>query len=84
MSVFYFLPVLLGFSAGKRFGASPYLSALLGACLLYLDFIALMGDAGRRHDGLLRHPRGSHELQLHGYPCHLVCLGLLVPVQVTR
>ncbi len=36
MSVFYFLPVLLGFSAGKRFGASPYLSALLGACLLYL------------------------------------------------
>lgn len=46
MSVFYFLPVLLGFSAGKRFGASPYLSALLGACLLYPDFIALMGDAG--------------------------------------
>ena len=40
MSVFYFLPVLLGFSAGKRFGASPYLSALLGACLLYPDFIA--------------------------------------------
>lgn len=46
MSVFYFLPVLLGFSAGKCFGASPYLSALLGACLLYPDFIALMGDAG--------------------------------------
>lgn len=46
MSVFYFLPVLLAFSAGKRFGASPYLSALIGACLLYPDFIALMGDAG--------------------------------------
>lgn len=46
MSVFYFLPVLLGFSAGKRFGASPYLSALICACLLYPDFIALMGDTG--------------------------------------
>lgn len=46
MSVFYFLPVLLAFSAGKRFGASPYLSALIGACLIYPDFIALMGDTG--------------------------------------
>lgn len=46
MSVFYFLPVLLAFSSGKRFGASPYISALIGACLLYPDFIALMGDAG--------------------------------------
>lgn len=46
MSVFYFLPVLLAFSAGKRFGASPYISALIGACLLYPDFIALMGDTG--------------------------------------
>lgn len=46
MSVFYFLPVLLAFSAGKRFGASPYISALIGACLLYPDFIALMGETG--------------------------------------
>lgn len=46
MSVFYFLPVLLGFSAGRRFGASPYLSALLGACLLNPDLIALMGTSG--------------------------------------
>lgn len=46
MSVFYFLPVLLGFSSGKRFGASPYLSALICACLLYPDFIGLMGDVG--------------------------------------
>jgi len=45
-SVFYFLPVLLAFSSGKRFGASPYLSALIGSCLLYPDLIALMGDTG--------------------------------------
>lgn len=46
MSVFYFLPVLLGFTAGRRFGASPYLSALIGACLLYPDFIELLGTQG--------------------------------------
>ncbi|AVK62510.1 PTS beta-glucoside transporter subunit IIABC [Lactobacillus sp. CBA3605] len=46
MSVFYFLPVLLAFTSAKRFGASPYISALIGSALLYPDFIALMGKAG--------------------------------------
>lgn len=35
MAVFYFLPVLLAFTSGKRFGASPYISALIGAALLH-------------------------------------------------
>lgn len=46
MSVFYFLPVLLAFTSAKRFGASPYLSALIGAALLYPDLINLMGKTG--------------------------------------
>lgn len=46
MSVFYFLPVLLAFTSARRFGASPYLSALIGAALLNPDYIALMGDIG--------------------------------------
>ena len=46
MAVFYFLPVLLAFSSARRFGASPYISALIGAALLHPDFIALMGDTG--------------------------------------
>jgi PTS system beta-glucosides-specific IIC component len=46
MSVFYFLPVLLAFSSARRFGASPYISALIGAALLHPDFIAMMGDKG--------------------------------------
>lgn len=46
MSVFYFLPVLLAFTSAKRFGASPYLSALIGSALLYPDFINLMGKTG--------------------------------------
>ncbi|CZQ98444.1 phosphotransferase system eiib cysteine phosphorylation site [Trichococcus palustris] len=45
-SVFYFLPVLLAFSSARRFGASPYLSALIGAALLNPNFIALMGNTG--------------------------------------
>lgn len=46
MAVFYFLPVLLAYTSGKRFGASPYISALIGAALLHPDLIGLMGDMG--------------------------------------
>lgn len=46
MAVFYFLPVLLAFSSARRFGANPYISALIGASLLHPDFIALLGDTG--------------------------------------
>lgn len=46
MSVFYFLPVMLAFSSGKRFGVSPYISAIIGAALIHPDFIALMGSQG--------------------------------------
>lgn len=46
MTVFYFLPVLLAFSSARRFGASPYISALIGGALLHPDFISLLGDVG--------------------------------------
>lgn len=46
MSVFYFLPVLLAFTSARKFGASPYISALIGASLINPDFIALMGNTG--------------------------------------
>lgn len=46
MSIFYFLPVMLAFSSGKRFGVSPYISAVIGAALIHPDFIALMGTGG--------------------------------------
>lgn len=46
MAVFYFLPVLLAFTAARRFGASPYISALIGAALLHPDFLSLMGNTG--------------------------------------
>ncbi|WP_373773977.1 PTS transporter subunit EIIC [Streptococcus ferus] len=46
MAVFYFLPVLLAFSSARRFGASPYISALIGGALLHPDFLSLLGDTG--------------------------------------
>ncbi|MGT2929964.1 PTS transporter subunit EIIC [Streptococcus dentasini] len=46
MAVFYFLPVLLAFSSARRFGASPYVSALIGAALLHPDFLSLLGKTG--------------------------------------
>lgn len=46
MAVFYFLPILLAFSSARRFGASPYISALIGGALLHPDFIKLLGDTG--------------------------------------
>lgn len=36
-AILYFLPILVGFSAGSHFGANPYLSAVIGAALLYPD-----------------------------------------------
>lgn len=46
MSVFHFLPVMLAFSSGKRFGVSPYISAIIGAALINPAFIDLMGSQG--------------------------------------
>lgn len=45
-AVFYFLPVLLAYTAAKKFGCSPYVSVAIMGSLIMPDFVALMGDAG--------------------------------------
>ncbi|CQR24170.1 PTS system beta-glucosides-specific transporter subunit IIA [Streptococcus varani] len=47
-AIFYFFPVFIGFTAGKKFGATPYLSALIGAILIYPTLIeaATAGNPG--------------------------------------
>jgi PTS system beta-glucosides-specific IIC component len=40
-SVLYFLPIILGFSAGKVFGCNQYVTAAIGAALLYPNIAAL-------------------------------------------
>lgn len=44
-TVLYFLPVLVGYTAAKRFGANPLITIVLAACLLYPGYTTLV-DAG--------------------------------------
>lgn len=43
-ALMYFLPVIIGFSAGKQFGANPYLTAAIGAALVYPNLVTLFND----------------------------------------
>ena len=45
-TAFYFLPVLVAYSAGKKFGANPVLVTAVVAILLHPNFIALTGAEG--------------------------------------
>jgi len=45
-SVFYFLPVLLGFAAGRKFGGNPFLTAIIGASLIYPTILEMAGGLG--------------------------------------
>ncbi|EHD22687.1 protein-N(pi)-phosphohistidine--sugar phosphotransferase [Brenneria nigrifluens DSM 30175 = ATCC 13028] len=40
-AMFYFMPVILGFSAGKTFNTNPYITATIGAALVYPAVIQL-------------------------------------------
>jgi PTS system beta-glucosides-specific IIC component len=44
-AAFYFMPVLIGFSAGKRFNCNPYLAATTCAILIHPTFSALAGTS---------------------------------------
>lgn len=39
-AVFYFYPILLGFTSGKRFGLDPFVGLAIGAAFVYPDMIA--------------------------------------------
>lgn len=41
-SLFYFFPIILGFSAATKFKANPYLGATLGAVLVHPTMVGLM------------------------------------------
>ncbi|MCY9767126.1 PTS transporter subunit EIIB [Paenibacillus alvei] len=43
-AVFYFLPILLGFSLSKRLGVNVYIGAAIGASLLEPGFMGLIGN----------------------------------------
>ena len=42
--VLYFMPILVGFSAGKVFGCNQYVTACVGAALVYPDLVSLVSE----------------------------------------
>lgn len=49
---FYFLPILLAYSAGKKFGTNPMLVAAVAGVLLHPDFIALLSEGNAEFLGI--------------------------------
>lgn len=43
-AIFYFYPVLLGYTSGKRFGINPFVGMAIGATLVYPDLISAAGS----------------------------------------
>lgn len=43
--VFYFMPIFLAFSAGKKFGAKQFLTVAIAATMVYPSIVALNGSA---------------------------------------
>lgn len=43
-TAFYFMPILIAFSAGKRFKCNPFVAAALGAALVHPTFTGLAGQ----------------------------------------
>jgi PTS system beta-glucosides-specific IIC component len=39
-ALFFFLPIMLGFAAGRKFGGNQYLTACIGAVLVYPNLVA--------------------------------------------
>ena len=51
-AVFYFMPIFLGITLSKQFGANPYVGGALGAALLEPSFTALIGQGGTNFFGI--------------------------------
>lgn len=52
-ALLYFMPIIVGFSAGKVFKCNPYVTATIGAALLYPDLVnALASDTAYHFMGL--------------------------------
>lgn len=44
-TVLYFMPILVGFAAGKVYGCSPYITAVVGGALLYPSLVSALAAA---------------------------------------
>lgn len=49
-TAFYFLPMIVAFSAGKRFKCNPYIAAVLGGIMIHPSFVGLAGTSFKLFD----------------------------------
>ena len=54
---FYFFPIMIGYTASKRFDCNPILGMFLGAIMLHPTFVALA--------------QGEEAFTVYGIPCHV-------------
>ncbi|WP_420843331.1 glucose PTS transporter subunit IIA [Lactiplantibacillus xiangfangensis] len=59
-AVFYFLPIILGFTAAKRLGSNPIVLAVVGGILVYPSLISAAGKAA------------TAQITVFGLPVHLM------------
>ncbi|AVK64800.1 PTS beta-glucoside transporter subunit IIABC [Lactobacillus sp. CBA3606] len=55
-AIFYFLPVILGFTAAKKLGSDPIVLAIVGSILIYPTIIAAAGKAATAEISFLTLP----------------------------
>lgn len=65
-SVFFFLPIFVGFTAAKRLGADPIIVAIIGGVLCYPTLIEMSGESG--NGAILGMPLNS---DFFGIPFHM-------------
>lgn len=51
-AVFYFLPILIGFTLSQQLNVNPYVGAVLGATLLDPNFQSIIGESGTTFLGI--------------------------------
>lgn len=55
-ATFYFLPIVLGFTAAKKLGSDPIILAIVGGILIYPNIVALAGKASTASTNFLGIP----------------------------
>lgn len=51
-SLFYFFPIILGFSAGTKFKSNPYIPAIIGGALVYPGIVSVLDATGLSFFGI--------------------------------
>lgn len=55
-SAFYYLPIILGYSAVKKFGGNPFIGMALGGTLVHPDIVNMLGGAFKSDTSFLSIP----------------------------